>query len=281
MTTDRQPPHHNTITCYTDYRCRLPECVERYREWDRARYRAKANGEPGKFIDAAPVRQHLHELYAADVTIHAIARTTGLTYLAIRSFTHHEYGNRRPRRRRCTPETAAKILAVTPANLAPGRINATGTVRRLQALVAMGWPMERVALQAGLSADNIVQLTRRKQVLGGTARRIAEAYELMRHRKPAKHGVDKRNISRARRRAAANRWPDPTYWATRMDVIDDPHFQPLYGVTRREIVAQDAGEVMRFAGLDRQAAADRLGVSRAYIDHAFREYPQYAIGVAA
>ncbi|MFB7244586.1 hypothetical protein ACFCYX_19260 [Streptomyces populi] len=277
----RQAPHHRTLTCYTDYRCRLPECVERYREWDRARYRAKANGEPAKYIAAEPVRRHLTKLYATGITIHAVAATTGLTYLAVRSFTHHEYGNRRPRRRRCTPETAAKILAVNEGNINTGRIDATGTVRRLQALVAAGWPLERIGPHAGLSAENLHALTKRNQVLAGTARQVAEAYELLLHRRPANHGIDKRNISRARRRAAANRWPDPAYWATRMDVIDDPDFEPLYGVTRREQIAQDANWVMRTAGLDRQAAAARLGIHKSYLDHAFRDHPEYAVEVAA
>lgn len=283
MTTaaNRQPPHHNTITCYTDYRCRLPECVERYREWDRARYRANANGEPGRYIDAEPVRQHLLKLYDADITIHAVAQATGLTYLAVRSFTHHEYGNRRGRRQRCTPATAAKILAVTPDNITSGLIDSNGTVRRLQALVAKGFPLERIAPHAGLSVNNMSALLQRKSVLASTARRVAEAYELLRNQRPARHGVDKRNITRAKKRAAANRWPDTAYWAERMDVIDDPDFQPLYGVTKREIVAQDANWIMRTTGLDKTATAERLGVHKSYLDHAFRDHPEYAIEVAA
>lgn len=281
MAAVREAPHHNTLTCYTDYRCRLPECVERYRAWDRNRYRSQTAGTWQPFIDAEPVRQHLLKLYAADITIHRIAAATSLTYLAVRSFTHHEYGNRRPRRRRCTPAMASKILAVTPHNITTGRIDATGTTRRLQALVAIGWPLERIAPHAGLGVNNMSTLLQRERVLAGTARGVAAAYELLRNEKPARHGVDKRNISRAKKRAAANRWPDPKYWATRMDVIDDPDFEPLYGVTRRELIAQDANEVMRFSGLDRQGAADRLGISKAYIDHALRDYPQYAIGVAA
>lgn len=280
-TADRQPPHHNTITCYTDYRCRLPECVERYRAWDRARYRAQANGEPGRYIPAEPVRQHLLKLYAADIGIHAIAASTGLTYLAVRSFTHHEYGNRRPRRRRCTPETAAKILAVTEANIVTGRIDATGTTRRLQALVAIGWPLERIGPHAGLSPENLHHLSKRDRVLASTALRVAEVYELLRHKKPARNGVDKRSITRARNRAAANHWPTPKYWDQYPDAIDDPHFEPLYGVTKREIVAQDANFIMRTAGLNKAATAKRLGVDKSYLDHAFRDHPEYAVEVAA
>ena len=281
MTTDRQPPNHDKLTCYTDYRCRLPECVDRYRAWDRNRRRAKANGAPDRYIDAEPVRQHLLGLYADGIDIDAIAAAAGLSYLAVRSFTQHEYGNRRPRRRRCTPATAAKILAVTADSIITGRVDATGTHRRLQALVAIGWPLERIALHAQLSVKNMSQLLQRNHVYASTARNVAAAYELLRNEKPARHGVERRVITRTKNRAAAQRWAPPAYWADRMDVIDDPDFEPMYGGTRREIVAQDANEVMRLCGLDRHAAAERLGVHKSYLDHAFREYPQYALEVAA
>ncbi|GHH87907.1 hypothetical protein [Streptomyces capitiformicae] len=281
MTAHRQPPNHNTLTCYTDYRCRLPECVDRYRQWDRARYRAKASGEPGRYVDAEPVRQHLLKLYAAGITIHAVAAATGLSYLAVRSFTHHEYGNRRSRRQRCTTTTQAKLLAVTPDNITTGRIDATGTIRRVQALVAIGFPLERIAPHTVLSVNNMSALLQRKTVLASTASSVADAYELLRNRKPARHGVDKRNISRATKRAAANRWPTPTYWDRHPGAIDDPDFEPLYGVTRREIVAQDANWIMRTTGVSKATAAARLGVSKAYVEHAFRDHPEYALEVAA
>jgi hypothetical protein len=281
VTTDRQPPNHNTLTCYTDYRCRLPECVDRYRKWDRARYRAKASGEPGRYVDAEPVRQHLLKLYAAGISIHAVAAATGLSYLAVRSFTHHEYGNRRSRRQRCTTATQAKILALTPDNITTGRIDATGTIRRVQALVAIGFPLERIAPHTALSVTNMSALLQRKTVLASTASSVAAAYELLRNRKPARHGVDKRNISRATKRAAANRWPTPTYWDKHPGDIDDPDFEPLYGVTRLEIVAQDADWLMRTSGLNREQAARRLGVHKTYVDQAMKAHPQTGQELAA
>ena len=39
--------------------------------------------------------------------------------------------------------------------------------------------------------------------------------------------------------------------------------------------------LIRFSGLSRAAAAERLGVSKAYVEHAFRDHPQYAVEVAA
>lgn len=274
MTTRTEAPHHNKLTCYTDYNCRLPECVERYRAWDRNRCRAHTDGTWQSLIDAEPVRQHLLKLYAANITIHRVATATGLTYLAVRSFTHHEYGNRRPRRRRCTPATAAKILAVTPSNITSGRIDATGTLRRIRALVAIGWPLERIGPHASLSAENMSALAHRKYVLASTARNVAAAYELLRDQKPAKHGVDKRNITRARKRAAANRWAPPSYWDQYPDCIDDPHFTPEYKVTRGEILATEARWLIDTAGLNHDATADRLGISKEHLYQTLKRHPQ-------
>lgn len=273
-TTTRQPPNHDTLTCYSDYGCRLPDCVDRYRAYERARYKAQAEGTWQPFVDAEPVRAHLQQLYAKGVTIHQVAMASGLTYSSVRSFTHHAYDYKRPRRQRVTRETADKLLAITPDNLSTGRIDCTGTRRRIHALVAIGWPLERIAPHAGLSPDNMTSLTRRDTVLASTARAVAAAYEQLRHQQPAKHGIDRRNITRAKNRAAANRWAPPSYWADRMDVIDDPHFEPMYGITRGQQLAQDARWLMREGTIAPEQAAARLGITVAYLHQALRRYPE-------
>jgi hypothetical protein len=141
--------------------------------------------------------------------------------------------------------------------------------------------------QAGLHSSYVCSLILRAntiedlKVRGTTALNVARAYDELREKKPRQHGASNRGVRLARQIGKDRRWPPTSYWDQYPGAIDEPDFTPLYGVTRREIVAQDANEVMRFAGLDRNAAAARLGVTKSYIDHAFREYPQYAIGVAA
>jgi hypothetical protein len=281
VTTDRQAPHHRTLTCYTDYRCRLPECVERYNTRNLERLRAHRDGTWNALVDAAPVRQHILNLGDAGVGPGSIAVTTGLPIQSVLEFIRPRAKKGRGRKQRTTPDTAAKILAVTVDNSVARRIDSTGTVRRLQALVAIGWPLRTIALHAGLGPHNMSDFARRSQVFASTAAKVTTAYEQLRSLKPERHGVDKGQAKRARNMAASRRWPPPRYWDERMDVINDPEFEPMYGVTRREIVANDANELMRFSGLDRAAAADRLGISKAYIDHAFRDHPEYAVEVAA
>jgi hypothetical protein len=280
VNTDRHPPHHNTLTCYTKYGCRLPECVERMRQWARSRDRAVRAGTWQPLVDASPAREHLARLMAAGVTQHAIADALGVPHQSIADFTHHR-GTRRGLRHRTDPEFAAKILAITPDSINVGRVDATGAQRRIRALVAAGWPLVRIGAQFGMHEDRPDQILREKRIYAATRAQVNDGYARLHRLRPERHGVPKDRARLARERAAANRWPDPKYWASRMDVIDDPDFEPLYGVTKREIVAQDANELMRFSGLDRAAAAERLGVSKAYIDHAFRDHPQYAVEVAA
>ncbi len=269
----REAPHHDASTCVKWYNCQLPDCRDRLN----ARRRALRAGtiQPSRIlVDAEPVRQRILELQEAGLSASRIACLSGLTHTTILAFLHAKPSVGRGRKRHTTPETAAKILAVRP-------LSTTGTLRRIQALIAIGWTARKIADRAGVSARRIIELRPTEIVNLGTAEKIAAAYEVLRHLNPEKNGVWPGHAKRSRERAKANHWPDPKYWATRMDAIDDPHFEPLYGITRRLIIAQDANEVMRFAGLDRQAAADRLGVHKSYLDHAFREYPQYDVDVAA
>lgn len=284
----REAPHHTKTTCYTNYRCRLPECVARYNANVRARTAAQSAGDWERLVDARPVRAHVRKLIAAGGTPLGIATQAGVTEKVVRLLLPPTCGGRRnPAKHRVLGDNARKILAVTVDQVCPPRVDPTGTVRRIQALVADGWPMIHLADRLDLSPNYVWQLLKRARlqqdikVQGSTARKIATAYEALSQQRPHRRGVSKQSAARARQHAADRNWPNSTYWAQRMDVIDDPDFEPLYGVTKREIVAQDANEVMRFSGLDRQAAADRLGVSKAYIDHAFRDHPQYAIEVAA
>jgi hypothetical protein len=282
-TAAREAPHHNTLTCVKHYDCRLPECVERHRAYQRERYHSRTAGTWQPLVDAEPIRQHILELQAANFTPVRISELANIPFQTVVGFirVHGYNGQRRGRKRRCTREVAARILAITPDTAKPGHVDAAGTVRRLQALVAAGWPMEHLGSRISPSCHSVRTLIRQQRCYGRTADAVARVFEELKNEKPEKAGVDRRSASRSRSYAKRRNWPTVTYWADRMDVIDDPDFEPLYGVTRREIVAQDANELMRVSGLDRAAVAERLGVTKSYIDHAFRDHPEYALETAA
>ncbi|MET9445427.1 hypothetical protein, partial [Streptomyces sp. NPDC006610] len=142
----REAPHHRTLTCYTDYRCRLPACVERYLAWERDRSSRQADGTWENLVDAAPARRHIQHLIAQGYTAHRIAALAGLQPHSVRDF----IGNGvRGRRYRTSPATLDKILSITPDSAVPTFIDPTGTHRRLQALVAAGWPLSTLDRKIG------------------------------------------------------------------------------------------------------------------------------------
>jgi transcriptional regulator with XRE-family HTH domain len=278
-TVDRQPPHHNTLTCYANYRCRRPECVERKNAWARTRDRGLRAGTWQPLQDAAPVRVHLRKLLDAGLTQQRVADLAGVPHQSIADLIQGR--GTRGVRHRTTREWAAKILAIDPTQACPARVDATGSRRRIQALVTAGWPLLHIGRQMGLNPQRPEQIIRQERVYATTRDTITDGYERLSAMRPERNGVPKDKARLSRNLGKANRWPTISYWADRMDVIDDPHFEPLYGVTRRELVAQDAGWLMRTQGLDKNAVAERLGVDKSYVEHAFRDHPQYAVAVAA
>lgn len=272
-TTLPEAPHHDASTCVKWYNCQLPECRDRLN----ARRRAIRAGtiQPARvLVDAEPIRQHILDLQEAGLSANRIARLSGLSHTTICAFLRAKPSVGRGRKQQTTPETAEKILAVRPLTTA-------GTLRRIQALIAIGWTCRKIADRAGVSARRVIELRPTQVVNLVTAEKIAAAYEQLRYLNPEKNGVWPGHAKRSRERAEANRWPKPNYWDQHVDDIDDPFFEPLYGVTRREQIAQDANWIMRTTGLDKAATAERLGVHKSYLDHAFRDHPQYAVEVAA
>jgi transcriptional regulator with XRE-family HTH domain len=275
----RQPPHHDTLTCYANYRCRLPDCVERKNAWARNRDRALRAGTWQPLEDATPVRAHLRTLLNSGLTQQRIAALAGVPHQSISDLIHGR-STRRGLRHRTSPEFAAKILAVDPA-ASPARVDATGSHRRIRALVAAGWPLLHIGRQLSLNPQRPEQILRQDHVHATTRDIVLDGYPRLARQRPERRGVPKDKARWSRERARANRWPDPAYWDGLMDVIDDPDFEPLYGVTRLELVAQDAGWLMRTSGLTREQAANRLGVHKSYVDQAMKAHPQTGQELAA
>jgi hypothetical protein len=273
-TTVRTPPNHDTLTCYTDYECRRPECVARARAYEKRRRSARAAGTWQPLVDAEPIRQHLLNLYAAGLTPHRIGAITGLPDRTIRGFTERQLrgGRRTGLRRRTTPEIARLILAINPDPTTAGKVDPTASLRRIHALTATGWPLLHIAQRTGIAYTTLRGVARQALILHGTATAIALAYEQLRSLSPTRNGVSTLEARKARTRAAGRRWPIPAYWDDPEHPIDDPHFEPEYGITRGEIVAEEARWLLD-GGLTRDQAAQQLGVSRFYVDKALRDHP--------
>ncbi|MFD8919409.1 hypothetical protein ACFV0Y_16520 [Streptomyces sp. NPDC059569] len=273
MTTTRPLPDHGTLSRHKYHGCKCDTCVENYRAYQRSRHRKQGYGTWQPLIDAGPVRQHLLALNAAGFSWPVIAERVGCRASNINSFIYDKA--QRPARKRVTPELAARILAVTAADLTPGTIDATGTTRRLQALASVGWPLRSLGPHIGIAEASVGRIRHQKWVFRPTAAAVAETYDQLRDERPEDHGVPAWVALKTRRWAARQQWRDPLWWDD-MGHIDDPAFDPEVAeaeLNRDQLAAHRRAEVEHLAGFglpDRDIAA-RLGMNEQYVHALIRE----------
>lgn len=105
--------------------------------------------------------------------------------------------------------------------LPPRLIDATGSRRRLQALMAIGWPSRELALRIGRDGGSLGTLTwgqTHPRITTKQAAAIAQLYdEIWDQAGPSEE---------TRRRSIDKGWAPPLYWTD--EEIDDPAFVPDY-----------------------------------------------------
>lgn len=113
--------------------------------------------------------------------------------------------------------THIKIMRVEQSSSGGQYIDATGSIRRIRALIAIGHSLESIAAAAGTYSTRIQPLAvghpRLRRFL---ADRIKVAYQQL----SEEHGSN----TRGRNRAVANGWPPPAAWDD--ERIDDPSAAP-------------------------------------------------------
>lgn len=218
---------HGTRAKYVVEKCRCGPCKQANRQEDNHRARMEAYGRWQPYVDAEPVRQHVKALQAYGLGWKRIAVLAGVSNGAMSKLLYGLPAKGRGPSKGVRPETAAKILAVeaTPANLGGSTsVDAIGTRRRLQALVAGGWPQAQLARRLVMEPGNFGLLLREERVYAATARAVTALYEELWRADPAAHGVHPQGISRARNQARANGWAPVGAWDD--DHIDDPQAHP-------------------------------------------------------
>ncbi|UTT40227.1 hypothetical protein NMP99_02920 [Glutamicibacter mishrai] len=220
-------------------------------------------------MDAKPVCEHVEFLRANGVSYRALAKASGVSHSAILAmlFGRPERGHA-PYSRVLTA-TAEKILAVKPSmdNMSAGRpIDATGTRRRLQGLVTLGWSVSNLGVRLGVTPSNMHVLLKRDLVTVTTARKVRDLYDVLWDKQnPATSGQDLSAATRARNYARFHGWLPPMAWDD--DQIDDPGYRPVVHIgsgskvdAKRDAFIEEA-EFFADAGETVGNLAGALGIS--------------------
>ncbi|MCM3822585.1 hypothetical protein ACP4TB_30405 [Streptomyces sp. DR3-1] len=228
--------------------CRNEPCrAANYRYMKRLQY-DHAHGQKRR-TDATPTRVWIDRLTAHGWTRTQIADAAGTTPTTIRRITVGESRN-------INRSIAAGVLSIPLGRPDQGRIDSTGTTRRLRALAVLGYPIYVIAeasrmdtsmLQGHLAAQHAT-------ISAPIARRIASTYRRL-SLTPGPSQI-------SRTRAAARGWHGPAAW----EDIDDPACEPEAPTVETELPTGrrstiDADLVMQLtaAGLSKQQIAWELG----------------------
>ncbi|WP_433673837.1 hypothetical protein [Microbacterium gorillae] len=265
------PPEHKhagSLVCYNLHQCRCTACSRHRAESDTRVAKLKAYGRyDAGLVDAEPVRQHLLMLVEFGIGYKRVAALSGVGITGVRNII---WGRQDPGPRkgeipkRIKRENAERILAVKPnlASLAEGRsIPSRGAHRRLQALVARGWSLKKLAARIGVSPSNMTSLMKRDRVTVATHRAVAAVYdELWDVTPPKDEWRDSIAYSRALCYARDRRWLPPMAW----DDIDNDAEPPAADddddddIDETAVELAVAGERVRLKPAERREAVTRL-----------------------
>ncbi|MEU6217236.1 hypothetical protein ABZ845_06885 [Streptomyces sp. NPDC047022] len=258
----QQLPAHGTRARYSVHACRCDACRTAHREYEQKRSRQKAYGTWQPYVDATPARQHVRALMSRGLGWRRIADLSGVARGTVNKLL---YGSPKPSIR-IRDEVADRLLAVDYSTelVADGAlVDATGTWRRIRALVAVGWPKVHIARALGSHGQGL-QLHERL-VLASTARRVAELYDAWWDADPTGHGVQAAQVGRACRYASSRGWAGPMAWDD--DALDDPEAQPHTESRQAISAAERREEVEHLAsfGTSTTEIAMRVGLSADYV----------------
>lgn len=249
--TPRPLPNHGTYSRYIRHACRCELCRAAARNYRRRLGYDRVNGIQRR-IDGTQTRVHLERLIARGWTQKQIAAAASLNNATVSEALAGRYAT-------VHRNTAAAILniALDQTPPVPRRIvDATGTRRRLQALMVLGHTMADVARRAGVGVSSLQQTAdgRWDTIRATTAAKVARVYRQL-STTPAPRTLWS---EKSRNHAMARGWHGPMAWAD----IDDPRCvpDPDEPTAPRHVHADDVAELAA-RGLDDEEIGRRLRVS--------------------
>lgn len=271
MTSRPEAPHHNSLYCVKQFGCRRLECLVRNSEYSQRRHRRVAYGTWKPFMAAEPVRRHIDRLRAAGAGTVPIAAAAGVSTATIARVLYGKQGQRPNARIRTESAQAILAVGIEDCRIPDGaRIDATGTRRRLQALVTTGWSFTALAPEIGIHSHCLGDMARTANLTAGSARKVKAAYRRLLQTTPGQAGVTSQAQAVARRVAEREKWHGPLAWDE--STIGDPTAQPEISEPYQP-PAKNGRDSMRMAELEHllglgeseTAIAKQMGASEAYI----------------
>ncbi len=151
---DRSMRDHGTHACYvhgpqpgsTPGGCRCAPCRAAHSTYERDRARRVAPA----YVAAARARAHITDLHHHGVGLKRIAEVSGISHGALWKLVYGLPNSGRPPSKRIRHQTEQAILAVTPADAAPGaHIPAARTWDHVATLLDRGWTKVAIARAIG------------------------------------------------------------------------------------------------------------------------------------
>ncbi len=164
---------HGRLTNYVNDRCRCVPCTRAAREYEQTRYRLRAYGLLPQLVDVDDLAMHLAWLSGYGIGWEQVAALAGLARSTVSAILYPDH-----HRRGVTPRVAGAILAILPTMdnaAAAALIDATGTQRRLGALMLQGHTLTAIQLELGLSA--LGRVLTRDRVTARVARAVRDYYD--------------------------------------------------------------------------------------------------------
>lgn len=259
---------HGTYVAYVWDRCRCLPCAAACSAYNADLARRKAYGQQ-PYVDARPATEHLRALSAAGMGWKRAAAAAGVpesnVYPLLWGRADRNGGATRTKARR---ELVEALLAVPMPTLddlgATVVVDGTGTRRRLQALITLGWSVQRLADHHGLDRQALDAALTQRPIQAKTARAVRRLYdELWDQAPPETTGPEKVAAARSRRRAQAMSWAPPLAWDD--DTIDDPDALPahlvvgdVHGIDHAAIELALSGQRVSLTRTERWLAVERL-----------------------
>lgn len=241
----RAKHEHGTYRAYVLDRCRCVPCARANSQYELNRTRQQAYGRWKPFVDARPATEHLRALSAAGMGWRRAALAAGVPPASVYPLL---YG--RPDRNGGKPRTKARRELVDAILAVPRR--------RLEALIALGWTVARLAKEHHLDRQALDSALTHVPVQARTAVAVRDMYAAIGDRRPgARSPGEQRGITLALRRATDRGWVVPAMWDDAD--LDDPYAEPPAPQDSRTGLDLDEWLHLVRGGEDPDRAAQRCG----------------------